>query len=184
IVVAYWKPAYVLLDLDAQVGDQALRRLAQQLHQRKRRDSLHEHCRADDHHQRLQQLQIALLHHVVDQVLSRAWQHQAGQAVDQYEEEPAAEDSPARPDQLAEGARQALSPDLLLPLLTCRFHCHQERFLNFLRRSWSRRSSLQKGIQNSESRRKTSLLNSGFLSIVNRHSSFVIRNARSMASTS
>ena len=91
----------VRLDLFAHLGDRALRRDAEHLRVRERGRRIDDRRRAGGHGELRQQLPMALLDHVVHQVLRRRRQHEAGEAVDEHQAEAESEPLAVRPDQPA-----------------------------------------------------------------------------------
>ena len=78
----------MLLELDAQIGDQSLRGLAEQLGQCKGSHRLDQDCGADNQGDPVEQLDIVFLNHVINQILGRARKYQTGQPIDDDQDEP------------------------------------------------------------------------------------------------
>ena len=117
VEVADRQPGDVLLDLPPHVGDRALRRHAQHLRQRERRDRLHERRRAGRERQRHQQIRAPLSGDIVDEVLGGGRQHETGQAVDEHQGQAEPDPPAARPDELARLAPDRRGIELFLGFL-------------------------------------------------------------------
>ena len=102
VEVADRQAHHVRLDVLAHLGDRALRGDAEHLRVGERRRRIDDGRRAGGQRQRRQQFPVALLNHVVHQVLGRRRQHEAGQAIDEHQAEAEREPLAVRPD---EGAR-------------------------------------------------------------------------------
>ena len=89
------------LDVLAHLGDRALRRDAEHLRVRERGRRIDDRRRAGGHGELRQQLPMALLDHVVHQVLRRRRQHEAGEAVDEHQAEAEGEALAVHPNQPA-----------------------------------------------------------------------------------
>ena len=87
IVVGDGQAADVLLHPAAQFGDQFLRCFGKRLGERERGQALHQCGRQHDPDQRIEQPEMALADDVVNQVLGRIGQNQAGDAVDDHQPE-------------------------------------------------------------------------------------------------
>ena len=87
------------LDVLAHVGDRALRGDAEHLRQDERRDRLHDRRAAGDQRERHQQLCLLLADDVVDQILGRRRQDEAGEPVDEHQDQ--AERQPAAARQIS-----------------------------------------------------------------------------------
>ena len=87
------------LDAAPHVGDGALRRHAEHLRQRERRDRLDQRRGAGGEAPAAQQIGAVLPDDVVDEVLGGAGQDEAGEAVDEHQHQPERQPAAARPDQ-------------------------------------------------------------------------------------
>ena len=92
----------MLLDLLAQLGDQALAGFGEKLREGERGDALNQ-CRAKHgEHQRRQQRDLMLAYHVIDQEPGGIRQHQPAEAVDDHQAQAERQQFAPRQDHLAQ----------------------------------------------------------------------------------
>ena len=100
------------LDLGAKLGDQVLRFDAEEEREEVGSARLNDHGHQQGPQKRVEQVELTLTEHGVDQIPGGVWKHQPAESVENYQEEAEPDELAAGPDDLSEGVPEAVSGDL------------------------------------------------------------------------